>query len=73
MTQNFLSIAFRNLAKNKLYSLINILGFKLFLTVWTLGSCCLCVLPRVLIAWVTVGGNAVRVARAKPVEALRYE
>jgi putative ABC transport system permease protein len=42
-------------------------------TYWLLPICAVAGLLSVIIAWLTVGGNAIRVARAKPIEALRHE
>ncbi len=40
---------------------------------WLLVSCALASVLAVMIAWLTIGGKAARVAQAKPIEALRYE
>lgn len=42
-------------------------------SLWLLPSCLVAGLIAMSIAWLTVGGNAARVARANPVKALRYE
>lgn len=38
-----------------------------------LGFCALAGIGALVIAWVTVAGNSIRVARSNPIEALRYE
>lgn len=40
---------------------------------WLIPICLLATLSSVCIAWLTVGGNAARVARANPIHALRHE
>ncbi|MCC2605218.1 ABC transporter permease [Planctobacterium marinum] len=40
---------------------------------WVLGSCLTASLLALLIAWLTVGGKATKVAQATPIKALRYE
>ena len=41
--------------------------------VWIYGLCAIAGFVALIIAWGTVAGHAVRVARSKPIEALRYE
>jgi putative ABC transport system permease protein len=49
-------------------------GFPVRIDSWVLlPFCALAGLAAVLIAWITVSGHTARVARAKPVRALRYE
>jgi len=57
------------------YALVTWLqGFPYRLNEWLLVPFCLVAgLIALVIAWVTVGGNAARVARANPIKALRYE
>jgi putative ABC transport system permease protein len=40
---------------------------------WLLPICVAAGVLSIIIAWLTVGGNAIRVARAKPIQALRHE
>jgi putative ABC transport system permease protein len=49
-------------------------GFPVRIDAWVLlPFCILAGLATLLVAWITVGGHTARVARAKPVRALRYE
>ncbi|MCJ9428009.1 ABC transporter permease [Kordiimonas marina] len=49
-------------------------NFPYRLDSWYLVPCCIAAgLLALLVAWVTVGGNAAKVARANPIKALRYE
>jgi hypothetical protein len=61
MFKNYLKIAWRNIARHKGYSFINIFGLAIGIT------CCL------LIALLTVSFQAIRAARANPVNSLRNE
>ncbi len=61
MFKNYLTIALRAPLKNKLYAFINIFGLAMGLA------------AALLIAWITAAGHAARVARARPIDALRYE
>ncbi|TNE62428.1 MAG: ABC transporter permease [Alphaproteobacteria bacterium] len=48
--------------------------FPYRLDTWVLGPLCIGAgVVALLIAWVTVGGNAAKVARSNPIKALRYE
>lgn len=42
-------------------------------SLWLIPFCLIAGLIAVMIAWITVGGNAAKVARANPIKALRYE
>lgn len=42
-------------------------------SLWILVVCAMASVASVVIAWLTVGGNAARVARANPIRALRHE
>ncbi|WOJ94779.1 FtsX-like permease family protein [Congregibacter variabilis] len=49
-------------------------GFPYRLDYWVLAPLCIAAgLIALLISWMTVGGNAARVARRNPIQALRYE
>lgn len=49
-------------------------SFPYRIPTWTIAPACLGAgVVTLLVAWLTVGGNAAAVARAKPIDALRYE
>jgi uncharacterized metal-binding protein len=58
------SIAVRGIVRHRLYSATNIVGLVVRLT---------CLIVVLLIAWVKVCGNTLRLASMNPVHALRYE
>jgi len=59
MLRNYIGIAFRNLARHKLYSTINVLGLAIGLAL--------------SLAFSTAAFQAIRAATANPVDSLRYE
>jgi len=74
MFKNYITTALRNMARNRLYSLINVGGLALGL------AACILILLFVssglivaILALLTVGWQALKAARGKPIHALRYE
>ena len=60
MWRNYVTVGIRSLVKSRTYAFINLFGL-------TIG------LAALAIATGTIIGHAVRVARANPIHALRYE
>ena len=82
MFKNYLKIAFRNLRKQKYYSLINILrlsigiafclnfAYRINIQIWVFIFAGILTL---LVALITIGYQSIRAALANPIESLKYE
>ena len=69
MILSYLRTSFRNLFRHRLYTLVNIFGLAVGMAACILvGS-----LVVLVIAFCTISFQAIRAARANPVDALRYE
>ena len=69
MILSYLRTSFRNLFRHRLYTLVNIFGLAVGMAACILAGSLLVL----LIAFCTISFQAIRAARANPVDALRYE
>lgn len=74
MWRYYLSITARGFVRHRLHCAINIVGLAIGLTcIISPFYFVAAAMVALLVAWTTVCGNTLRLARSSPVRALRYE